>query len=211
MKKFALITEGITDYLVLKNILTNYFKNDIRINQIQPTIDETDKQTSGGGWTEVIKYCQNNDLNDILEYNDYVVIQIDTDIASEKPLNLQIHNKKTDEIYHFMKSTLLDLMPNKFDIQENFIFAIGIHQIECWLVGLIDNNHSAKDIVNCLNRLNRAIGKTKKYKIIPPDKKENSKETYHLLSSKLKKQKDIIKYSKKNYGFEMFIEQLEKI
>ncbi|RLD54642.1 MAG: hypothetical protein DRJ05_14255, partial [Bacteroidetes bacterium] len=89
--------------------------------------------------------------------------------------------------------------------------AIGIHSMECWLVGIIDGSHNNSKVNNCIDRLNRAIGKTNKYKIIPPNKKENSKETYTKLASRLKKKKDIIRISKKNVGFERFIEQLQNI
>jgi len=212
MKTFALITEGITDYLVIKEILQNYFKvEEPIIKQIQPAKDETDKQITGGGWTEVINYCKSDDIKEIALYNDYIIVQIDTDIADEPRINLQLHNKTPNEIYTEMKNKILDFVSLQMPNTENLIFAIGVHQIECWLVGIIDNKHTNKNIVNCINRLNIAIGKSKKYKIIPPDKKENSKETYVALSSSLKKKKDIIKYSKKNIGFEKFIEQLQLI
>ena len=209
---FALITEGITDYLIIKQILINYFKEeDIIINQIQPQIDATDRQTTGGGWTEVINYCENEIIDEIILWNDFLIIQIDTDIGDEPKINLQMHNKSVEEIYEGMTSKLLSFISQNTNEIEKIIFAIGIHQIECWLVGIIDSRHDKSNVQNCLQRLNNAISKRKEYKIIPPKKKENSKETYVLLTSKLKKKKNITNISKKNYGFEKFVEQLRNI
>ncbi len=212
MKTFALITEGITDYLVIKELLLNYFKDDEPIiNQIQPAKDETDKQTTGGGWNEVINYCSNENIKEINLYNDYIVIQIDTDIAEDNRINIKLHNKSNIEIYEAMRNKLIEFISSQINDIKSFIFAIGIHQIECWLVGIIDNKHTYKNVNNCIKRLNIAIGKSDKYKIIPPKSKENSKQTYTALAAKLKKKEQIIKYSKKNIGFEKFIDQLNSI
>ena len=212
MKKFALITEGVTDYLVIKELLFSFFKGfEIKVNQIQPSIDETDKQTGFGNWENVIKYCQNDDLNEIALYNDFIIIQIDTDIAENSPINISLQNKSNEQVCIEMEERLKGIISNQESDFMNLLFAIGVHSMECWLVGIIDDSHNKSNVNNCIDRLNRAIGKTKKYKIIPPDKKGNSKETYTQLASKLRKIKDIIRISKKNAGFDRFISQLQNI
>ena len=45
MKKFGLVSEGITDQEVISNILYGFYNNpDIIINELQPLRDETDNK-----------------------------------------------------------------------------------------------------------------------------------------------------------------------
>lgn len=86
--KFALITEGASEYRVVKHLIGKYFKDwELEINQIQPKV-VNDKQETIGGWNEVLKYCEREELNDILTENDYIVIQIDTDQSQVSPFDI---------------------------------------------------------------------------------------------------------------------------
>jgi hypothetical protein len=65
--KFALITEGPSENRIIKQIIYNYFKNDdVKCIQVQPEATQKGKQSSGGGWNEVLKYCGSEKLEDIL-------------------------------------------------------------------------------------------------------------------------------------------------
>ena len=216
MLSFALITEGVTDFLVLDELLNNFFKNEfeeeIEVNQIQPLLDATDTQTTGGGWNEVIRYCKEEDLKSFLDYNDYIIIQIDADIVGGEDDNffkIPLIENRT-EVYNEIVSKLQNGI-SQYTEYDKFIFAIGIDSIECWLLGIIDKTHKPAKVVSCITALNTEIGKDKSLKIIPPKAKENSKKTYTEISGKLKKKKDIISVSKSNLGFEKFVEQLENV
>ena len=58
--KIGLICEGITDYIVIENIICGYLGiDDDDIYQLQPVLDETSqKQASDsfGGWEKVLTY-----------------------------------------------------------------------------------------------------------------------------------------------------------
>jgi len=73
--KFALITEGVSEHRIIKHILEKYFKeSNVFFRQIQPQINN-EKQKSGGGWSEVLKYCKrDDDLKEIFNTNDYLII-----------------------------------------------------------------------------------------------------------------------------------------
>lgn len=92
MVTFALITEGITDQVILDHMVDAFYEakykdevevdTEIYINPIQPARDETDASRAStlGGWEEVFKYCSHSELiADCLSSNDFVIIQIDTD------------------------------------------------------------------------------------------------------------------------------------
>ena len=65
MVTFALITEGLTDQIVIEYILNGYFdSSNIEINPLQPECDKDNENKSGyAGWTLVFDYFQNK-LND---------------------------------------------------------------------------------------------------------------------------------------------------
>ncbi len=71
---FGLIAEGLTDQIVLKNILFGYFKDpDLIVKNLQPidSTDEDDDARKFGGWYKVLKYCQDGDLLSDLVFTDF--------------------------------------------------------------------------------------------------------------------------------------------
>ena len=60
MSTFALITEGVTDQVVIENILIGMFGEDVFVHPLQPIYDETDSSRieAFGGWQSVFRYCE---------------------------------------------------------------------------------------------------------------------------------------------------------
>lgn len=217
--KFALITEGISEHRVIKHIVAKYFKDyDPEINQIQPKI-VNDRQETIGSWNEVLKYCEREELNDILVENDYLIIQIDTDQSQTHPFNVS-HSKgggqaKTpEELHQDVLSKLNDLI--KRDIKQHYsdkiFFAICIHTIECWVLPLHYNDHHKSTTRNCLSTLNTKLRKQNIRPISITDKNSpQSIGTYETILTKWKRRKDIIDSAKHNTGFQKLIESLDTI
>jgi hypothetical protein len=89
MVTIGLITEGITDQIVIENILMGYLdkkEDDIEFKELQPLRDNTDenKAKNYGGWDKVIEYCESSKFKGALRFHDYIIVQIDTDV-SDKP------------------------------------------------------------------------------------------------------------------------------
>ena len=60
---FGLITEGASEHKIIKHLVSRYFKDEMLIiNQIQPKI-VNDRQETTGGWNEVLKYCEREEIN----------------------------------------------------------------------------------------------------------------------------------------------------
>ena len=59
MATFGLVAEGVTDHVVLENILIGYFNDpDLVVRPLQPLRDATDTLSeSFGGWYNVFEYC----------------------------------------------------------------------------------------------------------------------------------------------------------
>jgi hypothetical protein len=221
---FALITEGVSEYRIIKHILNKYFKEqNPDINQIQPKV-VNDKQETVGGWNEVLKYCERKELNEIFIENDYLIIQIDSDMSNTIPFNVSHTkidpatasnvNKTFNELYEDITIKLQSLI--NVDVLDahghKIIFAVCIHTIECWLLPIFFSNHHKSDTQNCINTLNIELRK-KNIHIISKGNKNSplSIITYDLILKNWKKQQDIIDSSKHNIGFFNFINSLSLI
>ena len=220
MGKLGLVTEGASEHRILKKILSVYFKDyDPQIRQLQPDIDETDKQTSPGSWHEVIKWCQNQDaLTNALTYNDYLIIQIDTDVSDHRhydvPKRIGSRQKTHEELFNDVILKLTNLIKTAINesLFSRIVFAICIHSTECWLLPLCYCDNRKNKTTGCLKALNISNRKNNFRSINEEDKNGViSQKAYDSVLSNLKKKKDIINCSIHNYGFKQFVKQLENI
>lgn len=65
MAKFGLISEGITDQIVIENILIGLLNDDdLLVTYLQPAFDETDinSVSSHGNWHKALQYCESQYL-----------------------------------------------------------------------------------------------------------------------------------------------------
>lgn len=219
---FALISEGPSEHRVIKNIISKYFKEyDPDINPIQPKLlDGKQDNKTPGGWNEVLKYCEREELKDIFVENDYLVIQIDTDQSQLPSFGIPhthpISNKQKtgEELCKEVANSLFERISAevKANYSEKIFFAICIHTIECWLLPIFyTNNHKSKTLT-CIKTLNTALGKNNIHIITAANKNEpNGIKAYELALMNWKKKEDIISSSKHNEGFKMFIASLSKI
>ena len=216
MVKIGLITEGITDQFILKPIVRNYWKEiEIHFNEIQPRVDETDKQEGFGGWVNVLRTCEEEDFSSLFLYLDFVIIQIDSDVSQEKGFDIThfAEGKQLDdkEVCESIVSKLRSLIPPKYyeNNQDKFLFAIGIQSSECWLLSLSKQGNLKSKTINCLNALNRDLAK-RKTDLINEDQKNSAKSrrVYQSLAREFKNRKVLVEAAKHNTGLEEFVNQL---
>ncbi len=217
--KFALVTEGVSEHRVMKHLIAKYFKEqEPDINQIQPKL-LNNKQETIGGWNEVLKYCEREDIRDILIENDYLVIQIDTDQCPTIPFSIN-HSKdggkaKTPEELHTDVVAKLNSLINPEILEQysdKIFFAVCIHTIECWLLPLVYTNNKKSATTDCLTKLNAELSKKDK-PTIPATAKNgaNGMAAYREVLSALKKKADIEAIAKHNVGFLQFIAHLSTV
>jgi hypothetical protein len=216
MPKFGLITEGITDQIVIENILVGYFDNpDIIVNPLQPLRDETDKSLMAnyGGWTLVFDHCCSEKFQDAFSFNDFVIIQIDTDTCDEKGYDISKTEVGTgrelspEELIEKVCQKLKELIGIDFfnEVQDRVIFAIAVHSAECWLLPIYYEDKNSSDTKNCLNRLNRILAKRENFTISAKDT-----DYYDAISRKYLKQKFLMAKYKDNPSLKIFIEEIIK-
>ncbi len=159
---FALITEGITDQVVLKALLCGHFGRDLDINRIQPEEDATDESRQGGhgGWERVIDHCTVGKFKEIFSANQYIVIQVDTDVGQEKNFGIALTDKNGDRSESDIITSVRDVIVARLEpafyaqYQDRILFAIAVHSLECWLLPLYAKTLAeSKKTKNCANLL----------------------------------------------------------
>ncbi len=212
MIEFGLVTEGITDQIVIENILLGYFDNpDIIFDELQPLRDATDenRSTTYAGWTKVFEYCKSSKFREALPFKDYIIIQIDTDVAQDYGIS-RPETLTVEEVIEKVIDKFKGLIGEKFYeeyCKDKIIFAIAVYSIECWLLPLYESRANLKaETKNCLDRLNQ---KLKKGKFTIDPKNKNIK-YYRDISKKYHKHRILMKHYKENPSLKIFIEEIEK-
>lgn len=223
MTNIGLISEGISEHHIIKHIVERYLGEDnYSLNQIQPKIKkqgQQEKQDNFGGWLEVLNHCTEEKFDEILVYNDYIIVQIDTDRCESinydvKKTKLNCHIKTDEELYNDICRRINKNISalKQAQYKNKIIFAICFNETECWLLPIYYTDNTKCNTTNCIFKLNQKIT-TQKITAIPEKEKNspNAINTYKSILKNLRKQKDIINYSQYNYGFKKFIEQLDQI
>jgi len=212
MISFGLVTEGLTDQIVIENILAGYFNSpDLDIRQLQPERDkDNENKSTYGGWTLVFDYCKSRDFQEALQFIDYIIIQIDTDVSEDYNI------PKQDENGEFTPQQLIEKVIEKFrgaigddfysNNQEKIIFAISVHSIECWLLPLYYDTDKKKksQFKSCLKALNPQVDKKYKFRI---DAKKP--EYYRIISKPYRQHKVLMNHYAENPSLKNFIEEIQ--
>ncbi|WP_428662492.1 hypothetical protein [Runella sp.] len=212
MPTFGLIAEGVTDHVVLENILIGYFNDpDLVVRQLQPLRDATNELKGFGNWYNVFEYCKSTVFKDAFIQIDYFVIQIDTDCAHEKNYDVPpIHGESTaqfiERIIDKFVRLILDSFGNEFyeSHKDKILFAVSVDEIECWLLPLYYTDKTRTAVNNCLHKLNQSLGKLKKETINPSRK---DAKIYEKLSRDYCKTKILKASYPHNPSFNYFVER----
>jgi hypothetical protein len=218
MANIGIISEGITDQIVIEYILVGLLQDDdLSIDPLQPTRDATDEDlaTSAGNWDKVFEYCESSRFEYAVLNTDFVIVQVDADIFKMKEISekYKLHfasNISVEDCVLQIQNMLIGLIGVDFyaSYSSKIIFAISVDSIECWLLPIYFQNQSkqASKTVNCLNTLNQVLSKQEGYTI---DKK---KPQYYRNASKLySKHKDFVKLYAMNPSLKIFVESAKKI
>ena len=214
MPSFALVTEGITDQTVIENILVGFFDDpDIDINPLQPLRDETDRNRAAnpGNWHKVLEYCASEEFRGAFQFNDYIIVQIDTDVAADYGVssrNEEGGEISVEDMIERVKAKLIAQINSEFydNYASRILFAISVQSIECWLLPLYFTDKKKSKTVNCLSTLNQAL-KSKSFSI---DTKHKSR-YYEAISDEYATHKKLMSLYASNPSLEAFVHELETI
>lgn len=223
MITIALFCEGASEIKILTHIITKYLGDEVSVNALQPELivnQGYERQTSPGGWYEVLRHCNDRDVRNALATNDFLVIQIDTDACSQVGFDVsefdECNRKVNDaQLFERVVSRLTrDLSPELLEeYGGRIMFAICINETECWLLPFYYERESSVKCAatnNCIYHLNKKLSRDR---IGIPDTDKNSPNAIKVYQKILRpiKQRDIRRLCVYNWGFNKFVEQLDII
>lgn len=216
MASFALITEGITDQVFLEAVLGGWYKgveDEIEVNPLQPLRDITDEarqnQESPGGWERVLEYCASLEhLGSALEFNDYLIVQIDTDCCDHVNFGVSRASDGREKIIGELIDDVISVIKGKMPPQiinageGRIFFAVAVDSLECWILPLYAYSKAdSKRIFSCEKHLNQALNrKDIRY--------EKTYEVYRGITADLRNMRNIKKCQGLNQSFDIFLQSL---
>lgn len=212
MASFALISEGNTDHAVITGILNAHYDFDPDVTELQPLRDSTDNNGLEifGGWEKVFEFCALPTFEENFLFNDFVIIQIDTDCGEEANFGVPLTNQGVDRAEADIIADVKDLLiskipPGAYDkYKKQILFAISVHSLECWLVPLYVSGVSASKTKNCAHHLSRMAGKhgvntTKEYR------------GYAKMAKEFKKKGKLLHCTKASESLRIFVDALPNV
>lgn len=223
MKTFGIIAEGPTDQIVIQNILVGFFDEPdltTSIRNLQPLKDHTDQMVSKGGWLNVFEYCKSQYFLDALIQNDYLIIQIDSDVCEQTHFDVSRRTAegtpKSDDLLindirqRFEQAFIETFGQEKYDLFKNrIIYAICLEEIECWLLPIYFTDKTKSATNNCAHKLNPKL-KEKFDVYIDENNKSNMTPNYWKFSRPYSKNKILMSNAEHNPSLSIFINTLKE-
>ena len=217
---FAIVAEGYTDQLVIKQILLGLFEqsdDEPFVNFEQPLLDQTSRHRTPepGGWDQVLKYLQQGKYRQALQLNRYLVIHIDTDVSEEYGVPKQRDGKELTPLD--LEAATVDKLRSLIDESilrehgDRLLFAIAVHSTECWLLPLLfDRSQPQKQAktVGCLAALDDELRKSNRPPISLADGK--NPDAYRAIVRDFRKRKVIDEASRANPSLGAFIAEVAR-
>lgn len=219
MANIAVICEGVSEFNILNHMVSRYSGGHF-LNAIQPRIDDVSSvQSSEGGWSRVLAHCNDAVFEHIFQFNDYLIIQIDTDSSHISPYDVSAaypdgRQKSRKRFHAEVKARLMRDVSREIRKRylDKIIFAICNNEIECWLLPLYYTDSRRCHTHNCIYLLNLAMSKKGLSGI--PDKLKNSpqaRKAYRTILKNLKKPQDVVRIAENNPGLKAFLQGLDSI
>ncbi len=214
MNEFSIVTEGVTDYAVLKNILNGWFRDqgaEPVLNAVQPDPNATGDSLGQvfGNWENVIQFLVAKKHRDALEYSEFLIIQLDTDQSEHVNFGVSQRENNTQLEPLAMVEKVADKLRETIgpeDISfygDRIIFAICVREIECWLRPLWDTTKAAK-CEGCTKAVNHGLSKANQ----APLNKDPRR--YEAASKEYSKRKVLLAEGRKSPSLKIFIEELNR-
>lgn len=211
MLRFGIIAEGVTDQYVIENILLGYFES-----AEEPAIVAVQPPPGGaGGWGQVFRSLERGDHEGALQFgSDYVVIHIDTDVSQERGFDVPWRDGErelpVEELVARVTERLRSFISPAFYAANHgrILFAVAVHQIECWLLPLLyEDNRSAKS-TGCLDAADREL---RRRGMRPLASRDKDKRAYDEASAGYRKRKRLLALQDGNPSLKLFLAQLATI
>lgn len=215
MLLFGIIAEGPSDQTVIENILLGYFheqEEEPVINYIQPPHPMLE---TAAGWTNVFNSLRRKDYEGALQYNDFLVIHIDTDVQEEPGFDVPRRVDGNELTVSERVEKVIQRLKNEIETDfltansHRILFAIAVDTIECWLLPLLYNDKKAAKITGCIEAANRALRRAGRNGLSAGENKFIA--AYEEVSCEYRRRKTLMDCHDKNPSLKLFINALHSL
>lgn len=215
---FALVTEGVTDHAILKNILLGYFKEQ-RDPEVHREHPNPQAEKRHGGWTLVIQYLRAKKYRQAFQFNRFIIVQVDTDVAEDPGFDVPKQGPNGPLPPGEFITAVIERLKSEIDQDdlvsygERFIFAIGVEQLECWVLPLWFGDAKGEQTANCTSRLGgcpnlRNELSAKNFRWITPSEKDYF--SYDIASRGYRKGSALLTAGRRNPSLSVFLDELDR-
>lgn len=219
MPSFGIIGEGITDQIVIEQVMLGCFDGDDEepmVNYVQPLLDRTGRSAAPepGGWTLVLRYLELGKHREALQFNDYLVLHIDTDVCEEKgydvPRREEGRELTPEELAARVADKLRGLLGADIvnDHGHRILYAVAVDGIECWLLPLLFTNKKAGKTTGCLEAVNHERRKKKLPPLSKADGSDKNPRTYLDAARPYADGRQLQRLASKNPSLAVFVAQV---
>lgn len=172
MTTIGILSEGRTDQKVIEQVLLGFFAHQgdaldaLEINPFFPPEVALPGEPEEGGWTVLKRRLEDGHHLQALQFNDYLVVHIDTDVCDHPGYEVPRKNPSTganldpDELREAAKARLIEWMGSDFFAKHGHqvLFAIAVDTIECWLLPLLEDKRAKQGkTTGCAKAVNEAL------------------------------------------------------
>ncbi len=219
MTSFAIIAEGPSDIPVLKRIVTALLARDglePSFSVIQPDLDAAAARggPAPGGWQRVFGALQAGKHSRALQFNDYLILHIDTDVCEQRGFDVPRRGEGRDlepgELAAAVRARLIAAMGEDFEpLKERILFAIAVESMECWFLPALfpEDPRRRRRTDNCLHLVNEQLRARGEQQLDSGGAKVPAR--YQDLSRRLyRRRKDVLAVADHNPSLGLFVEEV---
>jgi hypothetical protein len=172
-----------------------------------------------GGWTLVLHYLRARKYREAFQLNRFLIVQVDTDIAEDPGFDVPRRNSDGElSIPDFVAAVIARLKREIGDADlatyaDRFIFAIGVEQLECWILPLWFSDSRCKQTVNCTDRLsscNNLRNELSKKNYPWIRKEEKNPSSYDISSRDYRKRQILLSKGPSSPSLAIFLNDLDE-
>jgi hypothetical protein len=172
-----------------------------------------------GGWTLVLQYLSAKKFRQAFQLNRWLIVQVDADVAEDPGFDVPRQDEKgplglEDFVHNVAARLKAEIGQDDFAFyNDKFIFAIGVEQLECWILPLWFSGSDGEQTVNCTNRLGRCgqlrdeLNK-KNFRWIRKEEKKH--ESYDLASREYRRRGTLLDQGPRNPSLAVFLAELDR-
>ncbi len=215
--RVGIIAEGPTDQRVIEAIIKGVVNGgegpavELLVHDVRP------EPGGPGGWGLVFAALRQGQHEEALQHNDYLVIQIDTDVCELSGFDVPRREagRELDEpdlIARVVARLKREMTPEFLDAHgHRVVFAIAVNELECWLLPLVYENKKAAKTVGCFEALTQGLKDRKELGLLQRDGNSKAPRRYQDVSAPLRKPKGLANAMAHSPSLKAFVDQLSAL